>query len=117
MSPVSPKIASPKFSAQVTECYFGDLAAALDNRLTTPVVFADRRICLLVVVEVGTMESGLRPGREPAERRLLHTCPLVRTSGPKSWLRVSWGCLLPHPGFPKMEALVRSRIIKQESSV
>jgi len=78
--------------------------------------FADRRICQLVVVVVGTMEAALRPGREPAERRLLHTCLLIQTSGPKSWLRASWVRLLPRPEHPKTAALARTRIIRHESS-
>jgi hypothetical protein len=81
------KSASPRFrlraqgSAQVTAGYFRDLAVKPAFRLTISSSVAVERICLVVVVEVGTVESALRPGREPAERRLLHMCPLVHTSG------------------------------------
>ncbi len=88
MKSVSPKIASP-CSAQLPAGYFSDLASNPDIRLTaiSPSVVSRCRWCIcqhLVVVVVGTVESGLRPGREPAERRLRHTCPLVLTSGSKS---------------------------------
>jgi hypothetical protein len=81
---VSPKIASPG-SAQVTTGYFGDLAFNPLLRLTTTSSSVEaERIYPAVVVVVGTLESGLRPGREPAERQLRHRCPLVHTSGSKS---------------------------------
>jgi hypothetical protein len=77
-----PKDSEPKGSAQVTTGYFRDLAATAVFRLTTiSSSAAVQRISLVVFVEVGTLESALRPGREPAERRLQHRCPLVHTSG------------------------------------
>jgi hypothetical protein len=79
-----PKDCEPLSSAQVTVGYFGDLAAKVTFRLTISSSVAVERICLAVVVEVGILVSGLRPGREPAERRLRHRCPLVHTSGQKS---------------------------------
>src|ERR1700685_2804577 len=90
MKSVSPRIANPS-SAQVTAGYFSDLAINSVMRLTAiESSVAVERICLAVVVEVGTQIWGLRPGREPAERRLLHMCPLVHTAGLKSLLHVSW---------------------------
>jgi hypothetical protein len=80
-----PEDCEPKVRPKVTTGYFSDLAANIAVRLTTTSSsVAAERICLVVVVEVGIVGSGLRPGREPAERRLRRTCPLIHTSGQKS---------------------------------
>jgi hypothetical protein len=78
-----PKIldCEPKVRPKVTAGYFRDLAVNPAFRLTTSSSVAVERICLVVVVEVGILVSGLHPGREPAERRLRHRCPQVHTSG------------------------------------
>jgi len=79
-----PKDCEPLARPKVTAGYFGDLAAKAAFRLTISSSVAVERICLVVVGEVGTVGSVLRPGREPAERRLRRTCPLIHTSGQKS---------------------------------
>ena len=85
--PGSPKIASPRFGPSYGIGYFSDLAVTGSLRLTvtsSSVAGLRRYTGFRVVVEVGTVAVGLRPGREPAEQRPLHMCPLIRTSGPKS---------------------------------
>jgi hypothetical protein len=67
MSPVSPKIASPGFLAQVavTTSYFGDLA------VTACLAFTEVAGLLSSwMFSVGTETAGRRPGREPVGRLL-----------------------------------------------
>ena len=79
----SPKIASPKgfgpsenLLNSVTTSYFGDLEVTGCLVFTGEAGFAGS-----LVVWVGTVGSGLRPGRQPLGRRLEHKCPLDLRSG------------------------------------
>ena len=63
-SPTSPKIASPKVRPDLLDTlptgYFGDLAVTICLSFTAEAGSLDS-----LVAWVGTVESGLRPGREP----------------------------------------------------